>query len=262
MESRINVLIADGNESFCEQLKDALRKTDEYEIVGIAADGLQAKELLQRTHPDILILDLTLSKLDGMALLKIASTMDKRPITVVTSSFVTDYVATMTANLGAQYFILKPCDCGALVDRIREIRDSLQQLKQNTGRNRQKAEVNMEAMVTSIIHEIGVPAHIKGYQYLREAIMIAVDDMDVINAITKVLYPQVAKTFSTTPSRVERAIRHAIEVAWDRGDIETLQRFFGYTVSNTKGKPTNSEFIALIADKLQLQLKNMDAAIV
>ena len=114
-------------------------------------------------------------------------------------------------------------------------------------------------MVTSIIHEIGVPAHIKGYQYLREAIMIAVDDMDVINAITKVLYPQVAKTFSTTPSRVERAIRHAIEVAWDRGDLETLQRFFGYTVSNTKGKPTNSEFIALIADKLQLQLKNMNA---
>ena len=114
-------------------------------------------------------------------------------------------------------------------------------------------EASLETMVTSIIHEIGVPAHIKGYQYLREAIMIAVNDMDVINAITKVLYPQVAKTFSTTPSRVERAIRHAIEVAWDRGDLETLQRFFGYTVSNTKGKPTNSEFIALIADKLQLQ---------
>jgi two-component system response regulator (stage 0 sporulation protein A) len=115
---------------------------------------------------------------------------------------------------------------------------------------------NIEAMVTSIIHEIGVPAHIKGYQYLREAIIIAVNDMDVINAITKVLYPQVAKTFQTTPSRVERAIRHAIEVAWDRGDLDTLQRFFGYTVSNTKGKPTNSEFIALIADKLQLQMKS------
>ena len=115
-------------------------------------------------------------------------------------------------------------------------------------------------MVTNIIHEIGVPAHIKGYQYLREAIILAVEDMDVINAITKVLYPQVAKTFQTTPSRVERAIRHAIEVAWDRGDLDTLQRFFGYTVSNTKGKPTNSEFIALIADKLQLQLKGADAA--
>ena len=122
-----------------------------------------------------------------------------------------------------------------------------------------KDRANIEALVTSIIHEIGVPAHIKGYQYLREAIIIAVNDMDVINAITKVLYPQVAKTFQTTPSRVERAIRHAIEVAWDRGDLDTLQRFFGYTVSNTKGKPTNSEFIALIADKLQLQLKSGQA---
>ena len=119
---------------------------------------------------------------------------------------------------------------------------------------------DLEKDVTNMIHEIGVPAHIKGYQYLREAIIIAVNDMDVINAITKVLYPQVAKTFGTTPSRVERAIRHAIEVAWDRGDLDTLQRFFGYTVSNTKGKPTNSEFIALIADRLQLQLKSAEAA--
>ena len=118
----------------------------------------------------------------------------------------------------------------------------------------------MEAMVTSVIHEIGVPAHIKGYQYLREAIILTINDMDAINAVTKVLYPEVAKKFSTTPSRVERAIRHAIEVAWDRGDLETLQRFFGYTVSNTKGKPTNSEFIALIADRLQLQLKQMQSA--
>jgi two-component system response regulator (stage 0 sporulation protein A) len=124
---------------------------------------------------------------------------------------------------------------------------------------RSSGNSGIEAMVTNIIHEIGVPAHIKGYQYLREAIIIAVDDMEVINAITKVLYPQVAKAFGTTPSRVERAIRHAIEVAWDRGDLDTLQRFFGYTVSNTKGKPTNSEFIALIADKLQLQLRSAEA---
>ena len=121
-----------------------------------------------------------------------------------------------------------------------------------------RSKTSIESLVTGIIHEIGVPAHIKGYQYLREAIIIAVNDMDVINAITKVLYPQVAKTFQTTPSRVERAIRHAIEVAWDRGDLDTLQRFFGYTVSNTKGKPTNSELIALIADKLQLQLKSAE----
>ena len=203
----------------------------------------------------MLILDLMLSKLDGMGVLKAVSAMPKRPVTLVTASFMTDYVSAMLANYGVQYFMLKPYDFRAVLDRLEEIRENTRHPAAAP-----KSSVNIEAMVTSIIHEIGVPAHIKGYQYLREAIMIAVNDMDVINAITKVLYPQVAKTFSTTPSRVERAIRHAIEVAWDRGDLETLQRFFGYTVSNTKGKPTNSEFIALIADKLQLQLKSADAA--
>ena len=153
--------------------------------------------------------------------------------------------------------MLKPCDMAALVDRLEEIRGGESQRKNLSRRSNAQS---IESLVTSIIHEIGVPAHIKGYQYLREAIIIAVNDMDVINAITKVLYPQVAKTFQTTPSRVERAIRHAIEVAWDRGDLDTLQRFFGYTVSNTKGKHTNSEFIALIADKLQLQLKSSEVA--
>jgi two-component system response regulator (stage 0 sporulation protein A) len=153
--------------------------------------------------------------------------------------------------------MLKPCDMEALVERLEEIRGTS---RRQTASTSNLSTSNMEALVTSIIHEIGVPAHIKGYQYLREAIILAVNDMDVINAITKVLYPQVAKTFQTTPSRVERAIRHAIEVAWDRGDLDTLQRFFGYTVSNTKGKPTNSEFIALIADKLQLQLKSSEVA--
>ena len=152
--------------------------------------------------------------------------------------------------------MLKPCDIPALVERLEEMRFGAE--RKTVPLNRSD-KTGIETMVTNIIHEIGVPAHIKGYQYLREAIIIAVNDMDVINAITKVLYPQVAKTFQTTPSRVERAIRHAIEVAWDRGDLDTLQRFFGYTVSNTKGKPTNSEFIALIADKLQLQMKSGEA---
>ena len=145
--------------------------------------------------------------------------------------------------------MLKPCSAQTVALRVGDILNTDQTSKQ-------RQEQDIETLVTNVIHEIGVPAHIKGYQYLREAIIIAVGDMEVINAITKVLYPQVAKTFCTTPSRVERAIRHAIEVAWDRGDLDTLQRFFGYTVSNTKGKPTNSEFIALIADRLQLQLRN------
>lgn len=183
--------------------------------------------------------------------------MPKPPVALVLSGFMTEYVGNMAISLGVQYFMTKPCDFEHVAERIREI-VAIERQSRSVSR---RGEVNVEAMVTSIIHEIGVPAHIKGYQYLREAIMIAVNDMDVINAITKVLYPQVAKTFSTTPSRVERAIRHAIEVAWDRGDLETLQKFFGYTVSNTKGKPTNSEFIALIADKLQLQLKDMTVGI-
>jgi two-component system response regulator (stage 0 sporulation protein A) len=168
-----------------------------------------------------------------------------------------------SAALGAYYFISKPCDVHELFCRVREVaKDTRSEagLVGLKGGRKVVSDRRIESMVTEVIHEIGVPAHIKGYQYLREAIIIAVNDMDVINAITKVLYPQVAKTFQTTPSRVERAIRHAIEVAWDRGDLDTLQRFFGYTVSNTKGKPTNSEFIALIADKLQLQLKSSEVA--
>ena len=258
MERCFNVLIADGNESFCEELRQRLAGADGYTVVGAATDGQRAVELLRQYRPDVLVLDLMLPKLDGISVLKAASELERRPASVVMSPFVTDYVAGMTAGLGAQYFMLKPCDTRAVVERLKELRESA--MPQRSAVLRTRPEINVEAMVTSIIHEIGVPAHIKGYQYLREAIIIAVEDMDVINAITKVLYPQVAKAFQTTPSRVERAIRHAIEVAWDRGDLDTLQRFFGYTVSNTKGKPTNSEFIALIADKLQLQLKSQKVA--
>lgn len=257
MDNRLKVLIADGSEEFCDALAETLRQTEAYEIVGVAHDGEETLKLLQAQNPDILVMDLMLQKTDGMSVLKLASKMEKRPSVLVTSSFVTDYVAAMAASLGAKYFMLKPCSGFAIADRLAEMREHAR--SQRVSMQRSGSAPDIETMVTGIIHEIGVPAHIKGYQYLREAIMIAVQDMDVINAITKVLYPQVAKTFATTPSRVERAIRHAIEVAWDRGDLDTLQRFFGYTVSNTKGKPTNSEFIALIADRLQLQLKNAEA---
>ncbi|MCQ2421065.1 MAG: sporulation transcription factor Spo0A [Clostridia bacterium] len=256
MDNRISILLADSNEEFCEHLKQVLERIPGYEIVGIANDGLSAAQQLESAHPDVLVLDLMLSKLDGISVLKKAHAMQKPPVALVLAGYMTEYVAATAAGLGVQYFMTKPCDFDAVAARIGEIMTLDTQVRTSAGH---RPEINLEAMVTAMIHEIGVPAHIKGYQYLREAIMLAVEDMDVINAITKVLYPQVAKTFQTTPSRVERAIRHAIEVAWDRGDLETLQRFFGYTVSNTKGKPTNSEFIALIADKLQLQLKNMEA---
>ena len=256
MEQTITVFIADGAEEFCSGLSVALQRAGGFQVVGTAGDGEQAIRMITEKKPEVLVLDLMLSKQDGISVLKAISAMERRPITLATSAFLTEYVSSAAANLGVRYLMLKPCDMTALVERLEEIRGG-ESLRPVIRRN---DKTSIETMVTGIIHEIGVPAHIKGYQYLREAIIIAVNDMDVINAITKVLYPQVAKTFQTTPSRVERAIRHAIEVAWDRGDLDTLQRFFGYTVSNTKGKPTNSEFIALIADKLQLQLKSSEVA--
>ena len=257
MEHTSTVFIADSAEDFCSGLTAELQRADGFRVLGTAGDGEQAIRMIEEKKPDILVLDLMLAKKDGISVLKAIANMEHKPITLATSAFLTEYVSTAAANLGVRYLMLKPCDMNALVERMEEIRggESLRYPVQ-----RRPDKVNIEALVTNIIHEIGVPAHIKGYQYLREAIIIAVNDMDVINAITKVLYPQVAKNFGTTPSRVERAIRHAIEVAWDRGDLDTLQRFFGYTVSNTKGKPTNSEFIALIADKLQLQLKGQNVA--
>ena len=256
MDQLTTVFIADNSDEFCAGLAAALQHAGGFQVVGTAADGEQAIRQVSALKPDILVLDLMLSKQDGLSVMKAVSNLDKPPVTLATSAFVTDYVSGAVANLGGRYLMLKPCDMTVLAERLSEIRGGE---NQRILPLRRGDKTSIESLVTGIIHEIGVPAHIKGYQYLREAIIIAVNDMDVINAITKVLYPQVAKTFGTTPSRVERAIRHAIEVAWDRGDLDTLQRFFGYTVSNTKGKPTNSEFIALIADKLQLQLKSAEA---
>ena len=257
MDQIYKILIADSSDDFCMELRQALERKPEWEVVGVANDGMRAMELMQQTQPDVLLLDLLLPRQDGIAVLQRAAELKSAPVCMVISGFLTDYMMGAAAGLGVQYFMAKPCDLNGLCVRLA---DMLLAEAEKRRPKLNKPEINIEAMVTSVIHEIGVPAHIKGYQYLREAIKIAVNDMEVINAITKVLYPQVAKTFQTTPSRVERAIRHAIEVAWDRGDLDTLQRFFGYTVSNTKGKPTNSEFIALIADKLQLQLKSSEVA--
>ena len=257
MDNHTSVIIADNSEEFCNSLTAALHQTARFQVLDAVSDGERAIAMVSERKPDILVLDMMLAKKDGISVLKAIANFERKPTVLATSGFITDYVASAAANLGVRYLMLKPCDMSALVERLEEIRSG-ESLRMPAAR--QTGQQSIETMVTNIIHEIGVPAHIKGYQYLREAIIIAVEDMDVINAITKILYPQVAKTFQTTPSRVERAIRHAIEVAWDRGDLDTLQRFFGYTVSNTKGKPTNSEFIALIADKLQLQLKSSEVA--
>lgn len=256
LERRIKVLVADAGEEFRRILVEQLESEAGIEVVGATGDGEEALRLTESAAPDVLVMDLVLTQMDGVDVLQALAKREERPKVLVLSGFARGSVAELAAATGADYYMLKPCRLTAVAERVRQLaalRDT-----EDSGDGDERSG-KLENVVTSIIHEIGVPAHIKGYQYLREAIIIAVGDMDVINAVTKILYPEVAKRFGTTASRVERAIRHAIEVAWDRGDLDTLQRFFGYTVSNTKGKPTNSEFIALIADKLQLQLKSAEA---
>ncbi|MBR1653473.1 MAG: sporulation transcription factor Spo0A [Clostridia bacterium] len=247
-----------------------LKEEKDLEVVGVAKDGKEASELISITKPDIAILDVIMPHLDGLGVLEKIneSQMEKKPICIMLSAVGQEKITQRAIDLGAQYYIIKPFEIEVLIKRIREIKTfgtmgnrvsfinkeirapyiEIQQEKKN-------ASENLEALVTNIIHEVGVPAHIKGYQYLREAIMMVVKDIDVINQITKQLYPEIANKYHTTPSRVERAIRHAIEVAWARGQVDTVESIFGYTVSTSKGKPTNSEFIAMIADKLRLELK-------
>ncbi|MDF2839144.1 MAG: sporulation transcription factor Spo0A [Evtepia sp.] len=256
MENKKKILVADASEEFRAILTEALRAEEDFDVVGEAKDGQDAVRLALELSPDVIVMDLVLGRMDGMDVL------DALPAnfcsTLILSSFARGCVADQVAAKGGSYYMMKPCRISSVVERIRLLVSqhwSAESPTEETSSSASPIRQNLEALVTSIIHEIGVPAHIKGYQYLREAIMMTVEDMDVINAVTKILYPEVAKKFGTTASRVERAIRHAIEVAWDRGDLETLQKYFGYTVSNTKGKPTNSEFIAMIADRLVLQRK-------
>lgn len=244
----LKIMLADADDDFRLLLAETIERENDLEVRGNTGDGEEAFHLLDELQPDVLLMDLVISRIDGLELLRrINEREGKRPTILVLSGFIRGGVVNQAAELGADYFMMKPCRTESVIERVRQLQQGgpLQPMKTQS----------LETLVTAVIHEIGVPAHIKGYQYLREAIMIAVNDMDVINAVTKVLYPEVAQRFGTTASRVERAIRHAIEVAWDRGDIETLQKYFGYTVSNSKGKPTNSEFIAMIADRLQLQQK-------
>lgn len=260
METSIRILLADAGEDFRTLLTDIIHGEEDMEVVGAAGDGQEALALAETLRPDVLITDLVLTRLDGLSLLSALAQKEDAPAAIVLSSFFNDRAVTSCSDLGAYYFLPKPCDVPSLLDRIRQAAAlrgrGTAPTDGGVAMTPAPREPSLEAVVTDIIHEIGVPAHIKGYQYLREAIILTVNDMDAINAVTKVLYPAVAKKFGTTPSRVERAIRHAIEVAWDRGDIETLQKYFGYTVSNIKGKPTNSECIAMIADSLTLRRKD------
>lgn len=257
---KIRVMLAEDNQSILRLLSDFLSGKPEIELVAAVSDGAVILDAVREHGPDVLVMDVIMPRKDGFMALEELGRIDEcaRPKVIVLTGLSRDDFIMRAIALGASYYMVKPFDLHVLYHRILEVAGEEPDVVAPPAPRGEAAE-STDEQITNLFLTLGIPAHIKGYQYLREAIMIAVQDMDVINAITKVLYPQVAKTFATTPSRVERAIRHAIEVAWDRGDLETLQRFFGYTVSNTKGKPTNSEFIALIADKLQLQLKNGQA---
>lgn len=254
MENRKRILIADTGEEFRKLLSDTISAESDMEVVAATSDGAEVLQLIQKLTPDVVVMDLILRGLDGLEVISSLTRLERRPKILVVSSFARSTMAAIVADSGADYYLAKPCKMSTVMERIRQL-FSAAFVPEDIVKAPPSRPESLESTVTSIIHEIGVPAHIKGYQYLREAIIIAVNDIEVINAVTKILYPEVAKRYNTTASRVERAIRHAIEVAWDRGDLETLQKYFGYTVSNAKGKPTNSEFIAMIADKLQLQRK-------
>jgi two-component system response regulator (stage 0 sporulation protein A) len=262
MDKQISIILADANEDFRHVCRQSLANDPGITLLAEAGDGESLLQLILEQKPDVVLMDLILPKLDGFGVLKaLQDPSVPQPAVIVLTAFSNPSVISDAASLGAYYFFTKPCDFGELLDRIRAVgrmENKNAALQLPAAQQRSKPEQRLETMVTEVIHEIGVPAHIKGYQYIREAIILTVRDMDLINAVTKALYPMVAKRYNTTPSRVERAIRHAIEVAWDRGDIEVLQKYFGYTVSNVKGKPTNSEFIALIADRLQLRLKEQE----
>ena len=254
MENTKKILLAIENATERATLRMHLEKSG-YCFIEEAENGEDALLKIGRTHPDIVIIDLWLSKIDGIGVIKNAKsnnyTKERTPSFILVSMVSNQNIFIEANNAGAELCILKPYDLKSMTEHIQSIL-----LRKNNSSVSQATEAfDIETQVTQIIHQIGIPAHIKGYQYLRSAIIMTINDNEIINSVTKVLYPSVAKKYSTTTSRVERAIRHAIEVAWDRGDVDTLNHFFGYTIQNNRGKPTNSEFIAMIADNLRLKYK-------
>ena len=254
------ILIADENNAQRQALRDGLLRAG-YRYIEECTNGEDALSRMNRFHPDVAILDVWLSKLDGIGVLRNCKSLhfgdDLPPAFIVVSMVSNQSIFMEAAHAGADLCLLKPYNMESLCQHIRSLTESRAAGGGDTEGNAKNGDntPDIETQVTRIIHQIGVPAHIKGYQYLRTAILLTVRDSEMINSVTKVLYPSVAKKYQTTTSRVERAIRHAIEVAWDRGDVDTLNSYFGYTIQNNRGKPTNSEFIAMIADNLRLKYK-------
>jgi two-component system, response regulator, stage 0 sporulation protein A len=275
---QIQVLIADDNKEFAELLKEFVSEQEDMEVMAVAHNGNEVLDYIENVVPDVIILDIIMPVLDGIGVLEKIQAMNITPApqVIMLTAFGQENITKRAVELGAAYYILKPFDMDILANRIRQVVRNHPQIgnssnanSNNTmltinptglrtatlGNRNPNARNSVDASITTIIHEIGVPAHIKGYHYLREAIGMVYRDVEILGSITKVLYPKIADKYNTTPSRVERAIRHAIEVAWGRGNSEAIKNVFGYTVSMSKAKPTNSEFIAMVADKLRIEAK-------
>ena len=270
---KVEVLLADDNREFANLLSEYLGEQDDIEVVGVAYNGEEVMELIEGKGivPDVLIVDVIMPHLDGLGVLERLREMqlDPAPKIIMLTAFGQENITQKAVQLGASYYILKPFDMDVLANRIRQLASgpmstisgapsgfsSSARKRSPGGMGRMQGRKNLDANITNIIHEVGVPAHIKGYQYLRDAITMVYNNIELLSAVTKTLYPAIAEKYGTTPSRVERAIRHAIEVAWTRGNIDSISHLFGYSVNISKSKPTNSEFIAMVADKLRIEHK-------
>ncbi len=248
MTEKIKIIIADDNKNFSENLKQFLESNEDMAVVSMTNNGIDVLKMVEEHEPDILILDLILPRLDGLGVLHRLNSTENKPKVIISTAMGQENMTQEAVRLGIDYFLLKPYDLQSLSLRIHQL----------TGNTviptvpRIPAVTSYEVEVTGILHQMGVPAHIKGYQYLRDAIVFVIEDMNLLGAVTKELYPMIADKYNTTASRVERAIRHGIELAWDRGNIDLMNKYFGYTIDVERGKPTNSEFIAMIADRLKM----------
>jgi len=256
MEKKLKIVIADDSEEFGQNCAKSFKAYGMNTML-CQKDGRCVIDKIKREKPDVVLADVFMPNIDILGVLNSIKDIDakERPMIMAMSNFDNERLERETLTAGASYYFLKPFDLNTVAERIIQLSGWKNEKKPLVVKNGVLTDTELEIMVTDIIHQIGVPAHIKGYHYLREAIILSVKNSDIVNSITKLLYPTVAKNYGTTASRVERAIRHAIEVAWDRGDIDVLNSYFGYTIQNDRGKPTNSEFIAMISDKLRLKLK-------
>lgn len=248
---KIKVLIGDDSAEYGVACANELRALGLY-VMTRHRDGRVILDAIQLDKPDVVVMDAVLPHVDAIEILEKSQTFEKRPSFIITSPYENEFIERQVMERGASYFMLKPFDISVLGSRIERLTD------EKKPHMKFSSDDDLEVVVTEMIHQLGVPAHIKGYHYLRAAILASIEDQALLESVTKMLYPTVAKQFDTTSSRVERAIRHAIEIAWDRGDLDTINSFFGYTVNNCKGKPTNSEFIALLTDRLRLQYGRSD----